>query len=111
MTLRDRLGFASTTAAVLLAVLLAACNASPDSTSPQSILSPPQQNAGEKIITVNSRYGHGAVSAPTREGQAGPEVRLPSGSWISCKGDCRTTLREETVDFWDVKVPAASPGR
>ena len=47
-------------------------------------------------IKVCSRYGKGCVSAPTRPGQFNDrQVRLPGGTWIACKLDCRETLREE----------------
>jgi hypothetical protein len=52
-------------------------------------------------VTGCSIYGKGCVSAPTRPGRFGAEVRLPGGTWISCKQDCPSTLRDETVDFWD----------
>ena len=54
-------------------------------------------------VSVCSRYGKGCVSGPVRPGQFGPEVRMPGGTWISCKLDCKNTLREETVDFWETK--------
>jgi hypothetical protein len=31
----------------------------------------------------------------------GPKLQLKSGMLIDCAGDCRDTLRRETVDFWD----------
>jgi hypothetical protein len=39
-------------------------------------------------------------------------MRLKGGTWIDCRGDCRETLREETVDFWETqndKAIAAGP--
>jgi hypothetical protein len=55
---------------------------------------------GERLVTGCSRFGKGCITAPTRPGKFGPDVRLPGGTWISCKLDCPTTLRDETVDFW-----------
>jgi hypothetical protein len=53
-------------------------------------------------IEVCSRYGNGCVSGPTRPGRFGDrEVRMPGGTWIACKLDCRQTLREETIDFFE----------
>ncbi len=52
-------------------------------------------------VTGCSRYGRGCVSGPTRRGRYEQEVRLPGGTWYGCRGDCRDTLRSETVDFWD----------
>ena len=53
------------------------------------------------MVHVCSRYGKGCVSAPVRPGRWGLEVRLPGGSWIDCRQDCRRTLREETIDFFE----------
>lgn len=52
-------------------------------------------------VTACSRYGKGCITGPTRPGRFDREVRLPGGSWISCKRDCRETLREETLDFFE----------
>jgi hypothetical protein len=56
-----------------------------------------------KVITACSRYGSDCITAPTRPARFGPEVRLPGGTWISCKLDCKSTLRDETIDFWRVR--------
>ena len=56
--------------------------------------------ADAKSVTACSRFGHGCITAPTRQGRFGLEVRLKGGTWISCKQDCPSTLRDETVDFW-----------
>jgi hypothetical protein len=54
------------------------------------------------VIKVCSRYGKGCVTAPTRPGQFNDrQVRLPGGTWIACKLDCRETLREESIDFFE----------
>ena len=66
-------------------------------------MSIPASAARVRTVTAHSIYGHGSITAPVRPGRFGPEVRLPGGTWISCKLDCRTTLREETIDFWDTK--------
>lgn len=52
-------------------------------------------------VTACSRYGKGCLSAPTRRGSVEREVRLPGGTWIGCKLDCRETLREESIDFFE----------
>lgn len=52
-------------------------------------------------VTSCSRYGKGCISAPTRRGSVEREVRLPGGTWIGCKLDCRETLREESIDFFE----------
>lgn len=62
------------------------------------------------IVTACSRYGNGCVSGPTRHGRVEREVRMPGGTWIGCKRDCRETLREETVDFFDTIRERAPSG-
>jgi hypothetical protein len=53
-------------------------------------------------VTACSTNGHfTCYSAPVRTGRYGKVMRLNGGTWISCEGDCRDTLRKETVDFWD----------
>lgn len=55
---------------------------------------------GYGTVTAKSRYGVQTISAPTRPSAFGREVRLPGGTWIDCAGDCRETLREESIDFF-----------
>jgi len=63
-------------------------------------------------VTVCSQYGKGCVSGPTRPGRFGDrEVRLPGGTWIGCKLDCRQTLREESVDFFETLNERAPDNR
>jgi hypothetical protein len=54
-------------------------------------------------VKTCSIYGNGCTSAPIRRGSAGYEFRMPGGSWVSCRLDCKTALREETVDFWETQ--------
>ena len=65
--------------------------------------SQPKQDDGYEQVTARSRFGSGISTAPVRQGLFGAEIRLPNGTWISCKLDCKNTLREETVDFWEEK--------
>lgn len=60
-----------------------------------------QRNRG--TIVACSWYGNQCVTAPVRRGKLGPEVRTKGGTWIDCRGDCRETLREETLDFWETQ--------
>lgn len=53
------------------------------------------------VVYAESRWGHGRVSGPVRQGRNGLEVRLPRGSWMECARSCRETLRMETVDYWE----------
>lgn len=55
------------------------------------------------VVSTKSRYGTNNVSAPVRQTSHGFEVRLPGGTWISCKRDCGQALREATVDFWQTQ--------
>lgn len=55
-------------------------------------------------VTACSTNGHFACySAPVRASRYDKVMRLKGGTWISCDGDCRETLRKETVDFWDTQ--------
>jgi hypothetical protein len=60
-----------------------------------------------KTIRSCSAYGNGCVTAPVREGRFGPETRLPSGTWIDCRGDCREAIREDLLDFWETQSEKA----
>lgn len=51
-------------------------------------------------VSVCSRFSTACTSSPTRPTRFGSEVRLPGGTWISCAGSCKDTLRDETIDFW-----------
>lgn len=53
------------------------------------------------IVTACSKHGNGCYSAPLRETKLGPQMRLKGGTWVYCRGDCRDSLREDTVDFWE----------
>lgn len=55
-----------------------------------------------KAVTAQSRYGNGSVTGAVRINPRGfPEVRLPSGYWADCEGDCSRTLRRLHLDFWE----------
>jgi hypothetical protein len=60
---------------------------------------------GERYGTVTtcSTYGNGCTSAPVRRGRNGYEFRLPGGTWIECRRNCRNALREDSVDFWETQ--------
>lgn len=53
------------------------------------------------IVSTESRYGNGAISAPIRRGRGGWEVRLPHGTWVGCRRSCEETLRVQTVDIFE----------
>jgi hypothetical protein len=54
-------------------------------------------------VTTCSDYGNGCTSAPVRRGRHGHEYRMPRGTWVSCRRNCRNALREDTVDFWETQ--------
>lgn len=60
-----------------------------------------QVRAVPATVVAVGRSRPEVVVGQVRRGRWGQEVRLPGGTWIDCKGDCRETLREETVDFWE----------
>lgn len=51
-------------------------------------------------VVAESQYGNGSVAGPVRYARHGREVRLPGGTWVTCRRSCSETLRVETVDFW-----------
>jgi hypothetical protein len=58
------------------------------------------QSSRGSVVSVCGRFTAKCISAPTRPARFGSEVRLPGGTWISCAGSCKDTLRDETIDFW-----------
>ena len=54
-------------------------------------------------ITTCSSYGNGCTSARVRRGPNGNEFRLPGGTWVECRTNCRNALREDSVDFWETQ--------
>jgi len=55
----------------------------------------------EGRVSVCSLYGNGCRTVPIRRAQYDYELRMPGGSWVSCRQDCKTALREEVLDFWE----------
>lgn len=54
-------------------------------------------------VQTCSQYGNGCTSAPVRHGRYGYEYRLPGGTWVACRRNCRGALRQDTVDFWETQ--------
>ena len=54
-----------------------------------------------QIVTAYSRFGNGSISGPVRPARFGWQVRLPHGTWVSCRRSCEETLRVETVDIFE----------
>ena len=61
------------------------------------------QSRREGYVRTCSQYGNGCTTAPVRRGRNGYEFRLPGGTWVGCRRDCRTALRQESVDFWETQ--------
>ena len=55
----------------------------------------------ESRVSTCSNYGNGCVTVPIRRATYDFELRMPSGSWVGCRQDCKTALREEVLDFWE----------
>lgn len=52
-------------------------------------------------VNVCSIYGNGCASAPIRPIASDFEFQMPGGSWVRCRQDCKSALREEVLDFWE----------
>ena len=62
-------------------------------------------------VFAESNYGNGTVSGAVREGDNGPQVQLPGGTWIDCVRSCSDTLRRQSVDFWQNQPNGPDRGR
>ncbi|MGQ0674096.1 MAG: hypothetical protein ACT4N2_14640 [Hyphomicrobium sp.] len=62
-----------------------------------------RQSRARAGVVACSRYGNGCVAASVRRGRLADEMLTKRGRRIDCRGDCRETLREETVDFWETQ--------
>jgi hypothetical protein len=59
---------------------------------------------GERQIMTRTILALAAgVTAVLRRGRNGYEFRLPGGTWVSCRRNCRNALREDSVDFWETQ--------
>lgn len=63
----------------------------------------PRRESRDGYVQACSRYGHGCTGAPIRRGTYDYELRMPGGTWVSCRQDCKTALREEVLDFWETQ--------
>ncbi len=52
-------------------------------------------------VTACSRYANGCYTADSSSGHYGRQLVLHHGTRIDCDRDCKNTLRESTIDFWD----------
>lgn len=62
---------------------------------------PRKANSG--TVTTCSRYGSECYTARIIQSRVEPKLVLRGGTMIDCVGDCRDTLREKTVDFWETQ--------
>lgn len=79
--------------AVLTAVGAMAATAPAESQSAREI------KAGR--VGVCSTYGNGCATAPIRRTASDFEFQMPGGTWVRCRQDCKSALREEVLDFWE----------
>ncbi|MFN3745035.1 MAG: hypothetical protein ACK4TL_10050 [Hyphomicrobiaceae bacterium] len=61
------------------------------------------RDLGPGVVTACSIYGNGCQSAPIRRAAHDYEFRMPGGTWISCRQNCKDALREEVIDFWETQ--------
>ncbi len=61
------------------------------------------RKASPDTVTACSRYGSDCYTARAVQSRVGPKLVLRGGTVIDCIGDCRDTLREKTVDFWETQ--------
>lgn len=62
-----------------------------------------QRRRTEGVVRACSNYGNGCTSAPIRRSRFGYEFRMPGGTWVSCRADCRNAIREDMLDFWETQ--------
>jgi hypothetical protein len=62
-----------------------------------------RRGSHDGYVKACSRYGHGCTGAPIRRGAFDFELRMPGGTWVSCRADCKEALREEVLDFWETQ--------
>lgn len=54
-----------------------------------------------EVVVAKSRHGNGTVTGIVRPARYGWEVRLPHGTWVSCRRSCEESLRVQTVDMFE----------
>jgi hypothetical protein len=52
-------------------------------------------------VVAHSRHGNGSVEGPVRPVRNGWQVRLPGGTWVSCRRSCAETLRVQSIDLFE----------
>lgn len=69
------------------------------------------QRGRDRVVKACSTYGNGCTSAPVRLTRSGYEFRMPGGTWISCRADCKNAIREDKLDFWETQREQQPDGR
>jgi hypothetical protein len=62
-----------------------------------------QRKRSDGVVRTCSNYGNGCTSAPIRRGRFDYEFRMPGGTWVSCRADCKNAIREDMLDFWETQ--------
>jgi hypothetical protein len=52
------------------------------------------------VSTCSKTNSSKCVNGAVQNYSMGQKVQLPGGTWVDCAGDCKSKLREKTVDFW-----------
>ncbi len=60
-----------------------------------------KERAAGRVTACSTNGHHACYTARLVRSPTGMKMRLKGGTLIDCAGDCRDTLRRETVDFWD----------
>ena len=66
-----------------------------------------RRDRAPQSVKACSHHGNGCLVAPVRQGRFGLEAQLKSGTWISCRGDCREAIRQDVLDFWETQSDRA----
>lgn len=63
-----------------------------------------KQNRKAGTVTACSKSGFDCYTARVVQSPVGRKLVLRGGATIDCGYDCRDTLREKTVDFWEERM-------
>lgn len=62
-----------------------------------------KRDGTDGVVRACSNYGNGCTSAPVRRARFDYEFRMPGGTWVSCRADCKNAIREDMLDFWETQ--------
>ena len=87
---------------ILLAALMASAIAAVTAAKPASANFLTRKEIATGRVTACSTYHvNRCITATIVKGRFGTALRTASGHIVDCDGDCKTTLRRATVDFWN----------